>query len=121
MRKSDTPCMRDAVELEFVGEGKVAGTSDMTEATAELNRFRSLLRTLFEFDSSDLDFGIYRILKEKRGPIEDFLEKRLPQIVDEAFEEYGKAEHEALARRLDELQLDIQRTLGPDAIDSEGN
>ena len=93
----------------------------MTEVTADLNRFRSLIRSLFEFDSSELDFGVYRILKEKRGVIDEFLNKRLPEIVDEAFDEYQSVGLEILSRRLEELQSDVRRTLGADSIDGRGD
>lgn len=35
------------------------------------------LRTVFEMDKADLDFGIYRILNQKREEITRFLEKDL--------------------------------------------
>ena len=40
-------------------------------------RFQELLRRLFQFESADLDFGIYRIMNFKRGVIEKFIEKDL--------------------------------------------
>jgi adenine-specific DNA-methyltransferase len=47
----------------------------------EFERFQSLLKELFQFEASDLDFGIYRILNYKREQIKDFIENRLPKIV----------------------------------------
>jgi len=40
------------------------------------------LRELFQFDSSDLDFGIYRIMNYKRKEIENFIEQDLIQAVE---------------------------------------
>lgn len=38
-----------------------------------ISRFQSLLYELFQFEASDLDFGIYRILNYKRDQIEKFI------------------------------------------------
>lgn len=35
-------------------------------------KLKGKLKELFQFDSSDLDFGIYRIMNYKRKEIEDF-------------------------------------------------
>jgi len=32
----------------------------------ELEKFQNLMKDLFQFEASDLDFGIYRILNYKR-------------------------------------------------------
>ena len=70
-------------------------------------KLQSLLRKLFQFESADLDFGIYRIMNKKRDVIEKFIEKDLIAAVDD---EFGKvsmadkaqllAEVEALAEKL---------------------
>src|SRR5215211_2267324 len=44
-----------------------------------------VLRELFQIESAgDLDFGIYRIMGQKRSEVEAFIDERLPEIVDEA-------------------------------------
>lgn len=56
------------------------------------------LRTVFEMDKADLDFGIYRILNQKREEITKFLEKDLLPQVQAAFAGYaagGKSELQA--------------------------
>ena len=56
------------------------------------------LRTVFEMDKADLDFGIYRILNQKRAEINQFLEKDLLPQVEAAFADYatgGKSELQA--------------------------
>ncbi len=53
-----------------------------------LQKFQELLKTIFQFEFSDLDFGIYRILNYKRKEIEDFIQNKLPDIVEEAFEKH---------------------------------
>ena len=44
-------------------------------------RFQELLREMFQFDSSDLDFGIYRIMNFKRDAIERFVQKDLVKAI----------------------------------------
>ncbi len=41
-------------------------------------KFQNLLRELFQFDCADLDFGIYRIMNDKRVVIERFIERPEP-------------------------------------------
>jgi hypothetical protein len=38
-----------------------------------ISKFQSLLNEIFQFEASDLDFGIYRILNYKRDQIEKFI------------------------------------------------
>ena len=40
-------------------------------------KLKAKLREIFQFESEDLDFGIYRIMNYKRKEIEDFIEKEL--------------------------------------------
>ncbi len=44
-------------------------------------RLKDLLRELFQFDAADLDFGIYRILNQRRAEIDEFIERGLLDIV----------------------------------------
>jgi len=38
-----------------------------------LNKLKAILREMFQLDQADLDFGIYRIMNQKREEIEQFL------------------------------------------------
>ena len=51
-----------------------------------------LLKKLFQFDRADLDFGIFRIMNQKRDEISAFLEKNLLPQIKEAFSEYKSAD-----------------------------
>jgi len=64
-------------------------------------KLQSLLRKLFQFESSDLDFGIYRIMNKKRDVIEKFIEKDLIAAVDD---EFGKVSHADKAQLLTEVE-----------------
>jgi adenine-specific DNA-methyltransferase len=45
-----------------------------------LARFQELMRELFQHDLSDLDFGIYRLLRLKRDEVEAFINEQLPTM-----------------------------------------
>jgi len=49
--------------------------------STDLIEFKSLLRDLFQFDHADLDFGIYRILNQKRNQIKDFIQEDLVEEI----------------------------------------
>lgn len=65
-----------------------------------LEKFQNLLRTVFQFDYADLDFGIYRMLNYKRKQIEEFVIGRLPNTVEEAFGKYVGAEMKEAAQEV---------------------
>lgn len=85
-----------------------------------LERFQQLLRELFQFDCAELDFGIYRILNYKRKQVEDFIDRRLPKIVDEAFARYAAADHITAQRELEERKHEIIKSFGDQAFDARG-
>ncbi len=46
-------------------------------------RLQDLLKELFQFESKELDFGIYRIMNHKRTEIRRFIDEGLPTAVEE--------------------------------------
>ena len=42
--------------------------------TQAYDRLKALLGELFQFDREDLDFGIYRIMNQKRDEVSKFLD-----------------------------------------------
>ena len=62
--------------------------------TKNRKKLQSLLRELFQFDHADLDFGIYRIMNEKRDEVERFIEHDLLDVVDEALARFKEADRE---------------------------
>jgi len=64
-----------------------------------------LLKELFQLDQADLDFGIYRIMNQKREEITRFLDIELLPQVKAAFDEYRPADKRAIEA---ELQKAIQ-------------
>lgn len=85
-----------------------------------LVRFQNLLRTLFQFDYADLDFGIYRILNYKRKQIEAFIIERLPKTVEEAFGKYAAAEMKEAEQEVERLRAETKRTFGIEAVGEQG-
>ena len=52
-------------------------------ATDYYNKFKEKLQEIFMMDHAELDFGIYRIMNQKREEINRFLEQNLvPQVKD---------------------------------------
>ncbi len=93
----------------------------MTESSPALARFQSLLRELFQFDSADLDFGIYRILNTRRHLFADWIEKDLPASVRKALSAGAAAVADAQVHRLEELATKLRVEHEDDTvIDGDG-
>jgi len=84
-------------------------------------KFQQLLRELFQFDSADLDFGIYRIMNHKRDVIERFIAVELPQAVADELDHGAAAEQAQLQGELADTMHQIKETLGETALDADGN
>ena len=84
-------------------------------------RFQALLRELFQFDSADLDFGIYRIMNHKRDVIERYIAEDLPKRIDDELSQGALLEQKLIAKQVAEVQEDIGKLLGREALDSDGN
>ena len=79
-----------------------------------LEKFRDLLKELFQLDQADLDFGIYRIMNQKRDEIIRFLDKDLLPQVQAAFAEYQSVDKSALQLQINEAVQQAE-SLGADA------
>ena len=89
--------------------------------TSPRQKFQELLRKLFQFDSAELDFGIYRIMNHKRSVIEKFIEKDLLDKVSVELVAGALAQQSTLADELAETVEQIKDKLGLEALDAEGN
>ena len=76
-------------------------------------KLRRLLEELFQLDQADLDFGIYRIMNQKRDEIVDFLDKKLLPQVQEAFSQYKSADKAEIQKELD-TAIEQAKGLGVD-------
>ncbi|TKJ29071.1 MAG: hypothetical protein CEE40_09875, partial [Chloroflexi bacterium B3_Chlor] len=90
---------------------------DITDKrTQNRRKLQSLLRQLFQFDSADLDFGIYRIMNEKRHEVERFIENDLLDAVDEGLAHFRTEERVQLERQVEEKRAQI----ADEALDETG-
>lgn len=77
-----------------------------------------LLRDMFQFDSEDLDFGIYKIMNVKRREIDNFIRKQLIEQIGKELELLKEEEKEKLRQELEDLKKKIKETIGEDAFES---
>ncbi|WP_052455677.1 site-specific DNA-methyltransferase [Bhargavaea cecembensis] len=73
-------------------------------ATTQQKKFIDLLEEIFQFDQADLDFGIYRIMNQKREEVTNFLNNELLPQVKKAFDKYRNADVEAVKQQMEELE-----------------
>jgi Adenine specific DNA methylase Mod len=76
-----------------------------------------LLQELFQLDQGDLDFGIYRIMNQKRDEIVRFMDEDLLPQVKQAFSHYQSADRVEIQKELDKLVQNIT-SAGMNADDS---
>lgn len=70
-------------------------------------RFIALLKTIFELDKSDLDFGIYRIINIRQREITDYFENRLPKKITEILAPFASAGKESIRQRIAAIENEI--------------
>ena len=71
--------------------------------TEAFNTLREKLRDMFHFSHNDLDFGIFSILKIKRDEVNQFIEEKLPSIVEEALKEVTNTLYESQLTKVKEF------------------
>jgi len=69
----------------------------------KLNRFVDLMKSTFELDKSDLDFGIYRIMNIRKDEIEKFLAEGLPKKVQDTLAPFA-SNIEDIEKRIGEIE-----------------
>lgn len=78
----------------------------MARNNSALEQLKSFLNELFQFDSQDLDFGVYKILHYKRKEIKDFIDKLLVDKVQEQLQTLTSEESKKATEQLKELEQD---------------
>ncbi|RUO44531.1 DNA methyltransferase [Idiomarina aquatica] len=63
----------------------------MANATELKSKFTEVLKSMFQLDQPELDFGLYRIMHAKADRINRFLETELAQQIDAVFEDADQA------------------------------
>jgi len=77
-----------------------------------LQKFQDLLKRLFQFEVSDLGFGIYRILNYKQAKIEKFIQEDLKNKVESAFAKHRDERLTNINQRFESAKEKIIQSLG---------
>jgi adenine-specific DNA-methyltransferase len=85
-----------------------------------VEKFQTLLQALFQFDSSELDFGIYRILNFKRDEIRKFIQKDLKDTVEKAFAKHKDERLANIGLQLEDAKQKVIQALGTGAVLAAG-
>lgn len=109
MRNLDSP----RILPNEASEGPILSSSDQA-------RFQSLLRELFQFDSADLDFGIYRIMNHKRRILDRYIDHELPSALDKALEESAINTEAQRAHTFNAKREEAIKAFGEDAFAPSG-
>ncbi len=92
-----------------------------TIAMDVVQKFQELLKKIFQFEASDLDFGIYRVLNYKRDRIEKFIQEDLKDKIESAFAKHKDERMTDLNQRLESAKEKINQNLGPTAFTPTGD
>jgi len=96
--------------------------STQTPQDDNRKQLQALLRDLFQFDAADLDFGVYRILNQRRDRIEQFIEDDLLDAVDESLESLADTKRAEIDEKLEEKREDlIDEVEGDNIFNADGS
>ena len=76
----------------------------------------NLLKIIFQFEDQDLDFGIYRIMNQKREDIRKFIDQELINKINEQLQLIGEGEKKKKLQELQELKSRIIEAYTEDAF-----
>lgn len=85
-----------------------------------VEKFQELLRELFQFEASDLDFGIYRILNYRRDQIKKFINVDLAEKVETAFKKHKDERLLSIEEKFKEAKDKVIENFGKQAFTSTG-
>jgi len=81
-------------------------------------KLKAKLREIFQFESEDLNFGIYRIMNYKRKEIEEFIEKELIGEIRRQLELVGEEEISKIKEEFEKVKQKIKEALGESAFEN---
>ena len=84
-------------------------------------KLQALLRELFQFDSADLDFGIYAVMNHKRDQVERFIERDLLDVIEEGLKIETEAMRAGAQASFEEARTTLIKAAGDGALDAQGN
>ncbi|RZS97160.1 site-specific DNA-methyltransferase [Cecembia calidifontis] len=86
--------------------------------TEQYKKLKETLAEIFQLDQADLDFGIYRIMNQKRDEINAFLDKKLLEDVKEALAQSTSQDTSSQREELDNLIKTLKSAgINPDEND----
>lgn len=97
------------------------GYREPRTVTENQQKLQQLLRDLFQFDAADLDFGIYRILNQRRDIIDDFIEEDLIQTVHNALETVATEKRAKLQNEVEQARAEVVEQLNEDVFTQDGD
>ncbi|MEI7676198.1 MAG: DNA methyltransferase [Bacteroidales bacterium] len=71
------------------------------------NQLKDVLNDIFELNKADLDFGIYRIINQKRKQVNEFIDKQLPTDIKTALSATQTADKAELENELKTLKKNL--------------
>lgn len=89
----------------------------MANATELKSKFTDLLKSMFQLDQPELDFGLYRIMHAKADRINHFLDKELAQQIDVVFADADQADQN---QAIEAAKQKLVSQLGYGAFDENG-
>lgn len=84
--------------------------------TDNQKKLLNILRDMFQFDQSDLDFGIYRIMRIKRDEVNIFIEEELPTQITAGLSELAALDTSASIAEIDRQITETKSGSLPEAI-----
>ncbi|WP_220699484.1 DNA methyltransferase [Pelobium manganitolerans] len=67
------------------------------------DNLQKVLKEIFEMDKADLDFGIYRIMNQKRDQVNEFIDKKLPKEIKDTLAQIQSKDSISLQAELDKM------------------
>lgn len=68
------------------------------------NQLKEVLNDIFELNKADLDFGIYRIMNQKRKQVNEFIDKQLPDDIKKVLSETQSTDKAEIENELKEIE-----------------
>ena len=86
------------------------------------DKFISLLKDMFQFDSSDLDFGIYKIMNLKKEKISEFIDNEISKKIKNQLNIVSDQKKSDLQKKIDDLEKNeiIKKYLDAISINDQG-
>ncbi|MDM1041689.1 MULTISPECIES: hypothetical protein [Empedobacter] len=66
-------------------------------------KLQEVLKEIFEMDKADLDFGIYRIMNQKRDQVMDFVDRKLPKDIKDILSQTQSKDSASIQADLDQM------------------